>query len=161
MVELMVAADACKAGVELVKKHMLEEKVEDKVSRGVVVLGTVLGDIHNIGKDILKTLLEISGFEIHDIGVDQPAKNFVDKALEVNAKLIGSSALLTTTVPRQKEIEDILSELKLKGNIKTIIGGAATDADWANEIGADFYAPTATEGVNLIKKYFEGEKNED
>jgi corrinoid protein of di/trimethylamine methyltransferase len=159
LVELMVAADACKAGVELVKENLLEKKVESEKPRGIIVLGTVLGDIHNIGKDILKTLLETSGFEVHDIGVDQPADCFIDKALEVNAKIIGSSALLTTTAPNQKDIETNLSNRKLKGKIKTIIGGAATNADWAKEIGADFYASTATEGINIIKKYFEGESN--
>jgi len=161
LVELMVAADACKAGVELVKNNILEKKVKSEKPRGIIVLGTVLGDIHNIGKDILKTLLETGGFEVHDIGVDQPANNFIDKALAANAKIIGSSALLTTTAPSQKDIETNLLNRKLKGKIKTIIGGAATNADWAKEIGADFYASTATEGVNIIKKYFEGEGNED
>jgi corrinoid protein of di/trimethylamine methyltransferase len=161
LVELMVAADACKAGVELVKKNILEKKVKSEKPKGIIVLGTVQGDIHNIGKDILKTLLETSGFEVHDIGVDQPADSFIDKALEVNAKIIGSSALLTTTASSQKDIETNLTKRKLKGKIRTIIGGAATDADWAREIGADFYASTATEGVNIIKKYFEGEGNEN
>ena len=161
LVELMVAADACKAGVELVKKNILEKKVDSEKPRGIIVLGTVQGDIHNIGKDILKTLLETSGFEVHDIGVDQPAESFIDKALEVNAKMIGSSALLTTTAPNQKGIETNLSDRKLKGKIRTIIGGAATSSDWAKEIGADFYASTATEGVNIIKKFFEGEDHEN
>lgn len=157
LVELMIAADACMAGVELVKKKILEDKVDMGKPKGVIVIGTVEGDIHNIGKDILKTLLETSGFEIHDIGVDQPAENFITKAQEKDAKLIASSALLTTTSPHQKDIEDLLSEKGLKGGIKTIIGGAATSNDWAKEIGADFYASTATEGVNIIKNYFEGE----
>ena len=97
LVELMIAADACKAGMELVKKSILENKVSLGKPKGIVVVGTVLGDIHNIGKDILKTLLETSGFEVHDIGVDQPAENFINKAVEVGARVIGSSALLTTS----------------------------------------------------------------
>jgi corrinoid protein of di/trimethylamine methyltransferase len=157
LVELMVAADACKAGIELVKKKILDEKIAVSKPKGIVVIGTVEGDIHNIGKDIVKTLLETSGFEVHDIGVDQKAKNFMDKALEVNAKLIASSALLTTTSPNQKKIEEELKNAGLKGNIKTIIGGAATSAEWAKEIGADFYASTATGGVSIIKKFFKGE----
>jgi trimethylamine corrinoid protein len=157
LVELMIAADACKAGVELVKKKILEEKVDLGKPRGIIVIGTVEGDIHNIGKDILKTLLEISAFEIHDIGVDQSAKNFIEKAIEKKARLIASSALLTTTSPHQKDIEEVLKSKDLKKDIKTIIGGAATSHDWAKEIGADFYASTATEGVSIIKGFFEGE----
>ncbi|MFC2144881.1 cobalamin-dependent protein [Actinomycetota bacterium] len=157
LVELMIAADACMAGVELVKKKILDDKVDIGKPKGIIVIGTVEGDIHNIGKDILKTLLEISAFEIYDIGVDQPAKNFVDKANEKNARLIASSALLTTTSPHQKDIEEILKKEDLKKDIKTIIGGAATSHQWAKEIGADFYASTATEGVNIIKSFFGGE----
>ncbi len=157
LVELMVAADACKAGVEIVKKNILDSEIKAEKAKGVIVIGTVEGDIHNIGKDILKTLLETSGFEIHDIGVDQPADNFIKKAVSVDAKLIGSSALLTTTSPNQKEIERKLQEAGMKGKIKTIVGGAATDSEWAKKIGADFYASTATEGVKIIKDYFKGE----
>jgi trimethylamine corrinoid protein len=157
LVELMIAADACMAGVDLVKKKILEDKVDMGKPKGVIVIGTVEGDIHNIGKDILKTLLETSGFEIHDIGVDQPASSFIEKAKEKNAKLIASSALITTTSPHQKDIEDLLKKENLKGSIKTIIGGAATSSDWAKEIGADFYASTATEGINIIKGFFKGE----
>lgn len=158
LVELMIAADACMAGVELVKKNILEKKVAFQKPKGIVVIGTVEGDIHNIGKDIVKTLLETSGFEVHDIGVDQPAGNFIKKAIEINAKIIASSALLTTTSPHQKEIEIELRKTGLKGEVKTIIGGAATSLDWAKEVGSDFYASTATEGVSIIKKYFEGVK---
>jgi len=123
LVELMIAADACMAGVELVKKNMLENKISAGKPKGIIVIGTVLGDIHNIGKDILKTLLETGGFEVYDIGVDQVAENFVNKAQEVDAKIIASSALITTTAPHQKDIEICLADKGLKGRIKTIIGG--------------------------------------
>ena len=156
LVELMIAADACMAGVELVKKNILDNKIPTGKPKGIIVIGTVLGDIHNIGKDILKTLLETGGFEVHDIGVDQNAENFIKKALDVDAKIIASSALLTTTAPNQKEIEKSLIEKGLKGKIRTIIGGAATSSEWAKEVGADFYGSTATEGVNIIKNFFEG-----
>jgi corrinoid protein of di/trimethylamine methyltransferase len=157
LVELMVGAEACMAGIELVKQKLLEEKVDVGEPKGVVVIGTVEGDIHNIGKDIVKTLLQTSGFEVHDIGVDQSAESFVNKTLEVNAKVVASSALLTTTAPNQRKIEEKLRGAGLKGNVKTIIGGAATNPQWAHEIGADFYASTATEGINIIKKIFGGE----
>ena len=101
-------------------------------------------------------MLETGGFEVHDIGVDQHAENFIKKAIEVDAGMIASSALITTTAPHQKDIEEALKTKGLKGKIMTIIGGAATSSDWARQIGTDFYASTATEGVNIIKKYFEG-----
>ncbi len=160
LVELMIAAKACKAGMEIVKKNLLDNKMKVKKSKGILVMGTVKGDLHNIGKDIVKTLLETTGFEVHDIGVDQPAENFVRKAVEVKARMIGSSALLTTTSPYQREIEKKLVEAGLKGEVKTIIGGAATNVGWSKEIGADFYSSTATGGVDIIKKYFEGVRNE-
>jgi len=155
LVELMIAAEACMGGMEIGKKKLLEKKIPLAKPKGVIVIGTVKGDIHNIGKDIVKTLLETSGFEVHDLGVDQPAENFVNKAIEVDARLVASSALLTTTASNQKEIEEKLKASGIRDRVKTIIGGAATTAEWSKEIGADFYAATATDGVTLIKRYFE------
>ncbi|HEB31591.1 MAG TPA: dimethylamine corrinoid protein 3 [Spirochaetes bacterium] len=156
LMELMAAADACMGGVKIVKKTILDNSVDAGKPKGVIVMGTVEGDIHNIGKDIVKTLLEAAGFVVHDIGVDQPAEVFVKKAIEVNAKIVASSALITTTSPNQKKIEDKLREAGIRDTVRTIIGGAATSPEWAEEIGSDYYAPTATDGVNIIKKYFEG-----
>lgn len=156
LVELMVAAEACMGGMDIVKKRLLEKKIAPGKPKGVIVIGTVEGDIHNIGKDIVKTLLETAGFEVHDIGVDQPAETFVKKAIEVHAGIVASSALLTTTSPNQRAIEEWLKKAGIRNRVKTIIGGAATTATWREEIGADFYAPTATEGVAIIRKYFEG-----
>jgi trimethylamine corrinoid protein len=160
LMELMIAAEACMGGMDIVKSKFLENKVSVMKPKGIIVIGTVQGDIHNIGKDIVKTLLEAAGFEVHDIGVDQPAENFVKKALEVNAKIVASSALLTTSCPNQKAIEDRMREAGLKEKVKTIIGGAATSPAWGEEIGCDYYASTATEGVKFIKSYFEGAHNE-
>jgi trimethylamine corrinoid protein len=156
LMELMIAAEACMGGMDLVKSHMLQESIEPDKPKGVVVIGTVQGDIHNIGKDIVKTLLQTSGFEVHDIGVDQPAENFVKKVLEVNAGFIASSALLTTTCVNQRGIEEQLDKAGIRERVKTIIGGAATSPEWCEKIGADYYASTATEGVGIIKSYFEG-----
>ena len=155
LMELMAAADACMGGVEIIKKVILEKSVDIGKPKGVIVIGTVEGDIHNIGKDIVKTLLEAAGFVVHDIGVDQPAEVFVKKTVEVNAKIVASSALITTTSPNQKKIEEKLREAGIRDTVKTIIGGAATSPEWAEEIGCDYYAPTATDGVHIIKKYFE------
>jgi trimethylamine corrinoid protein len=156
LMELMIAAEACMAGMDMVKAKLLENKIDLGKPKGVVVIGTVEGDIHNIGKDIVKTLLETAGLEVHDIGVDQTAETFMKKMLEVNAKCIASSALLTTTCVNQRAIEEKLEEAGIRERVKTIIGGAATSAEWKEKIGADFYASTATEGVQIIKGYFEG-----
>jgi trimethylamine corrinoid protein len=156
LMELMIAAEACMSGMDIVKKKLLQTTMGSLKPKGVVVIGTVEGDIHNIGKDIVKTLLLTAGFEVHDIGVDQKADNFAQKAKEVDARIVASSALLTTTSPNQKAIEEKLKEAGIRDKVKTIIGGAATSEDWAREVGCDYYASTATEGVSIIKNYFEG-----
>lgn len=158
LTELMLAANACIAGVGIVKQKILESKTEVSKPKGVIVIGTVEGDIHNIGKDIVKTLLEASGFEVHDIGIDQPADSFAKKAAEVNADIVASSALLTTTRPQQKTIEEKLKEAGVREKVKTIIGGGATDRDWAEEIKCDFYAVDASEGVRMIKEACEARR---
>lgn len=156
LVQLMLAAKACIAGAEIVKKSILESKVKVSRPKGVIVIGTVEGDIHNIGKDILVTLLEATGFEVHDIGVDQPADSFVKKAAQVNARIVASSSLLTTSRPQQKIIEEKLKSAGIRDKVKTIVGGAAIDSKWAKEVGADFYGVTASEGVGIIRNFFEG-----
>ena len=156
LVELMLTAKACAAGADIVRKKILESKLQVGEPKGVIVIGTVEGDIHNIGKDIVVALLEASGFQVHDIGVDQPAVNFVSKAMETKAKIVASSALLTTSRRQQKVIEENLKAAGIRSSIKTIIGGAATDANWANEVGADYYAAAATEGVGIIRRQFGG-----
>lgn len=156
LVELMLGAKSCMEGMDIVKKKLAEAKVASLKPKGVIVIGTVKGDIHNIGKDIVRTLLATSGFEVHDIGVDQSPESFVDKTRETGAKIVASSALLTTTCPYQKEIEAKLKEAGIRDRVRTIIGGAATSEEWAREVGCDFYASTATEGVKIIRNYFEG-----
>ncbi len=167
LVELMLAARCCQEGLDLVKGALAQAArprmepgtasgVQALEPKGVLVIGTVKGDIHNIGKDIVRTLLETAGFAVHDIGVDQAPESFLPRARAVNARVVASSALLTTTCPFQKEIEAKLREAGLRQKVRTIIGGAATSAAWAREVGCDFYAPTATEGVKVIRRFFEG-----
>ncbi len=152
LTELLLAANTCMAGVEIAKKKLLEERRSASKPKGIVVLGTVQGDVHNIGKDILKTLLETSGYQVFDLGIDVPADEFVKKAILEKADFVGSSALLTTTRPQQMVIEKKLREAGIRNKVHTIVGGGATDQDWAKEIGADYYAADAIEGVQAIGK---------
>jgi len=152
LTELLLASNVCMMGVEIAKQRLLAEKRGTGESKGKIVLGTVQGDVHNIGKDILKVLLETSGYEVFALGIDVPAEEFAKKAASVNADLVASSALLTTTRPQQKMIEEKLREAGIREKVKTMVGGGATDQDWAREVGADFYASDAVEGVKVIKK---------
>ena len=161
LAELTLTANACRAGLDIVKQRIVETNQEEMKAKGVVVIGTVEGDVHNIGKDIIVTLLEASGYLVHDIGVDQPAENFVKKAIEVDADIVASSALLTTTRLQQKLIEDKLVEAGIRGKVKTIIGGGATDESWAKEIGCDFHADDATKALIIVRHICEGEPLED
>jgi methylmalonyl-CoA mutase cobalamin-binding domain/chain len=147
IVELIAAAEAMKAAMEVLKPEILKRRAEIKVS-GKVVLGTVAGDIHDIGKNIVAALLTAAGFEVYDLGVDVPAEKFIEKAKEVDADVIGASALLTTTMLVQKEIAEAIKRTGL--NVKYIVGGAAVSPEWAEEIGAA-YAPDATTAVEVIK----------
>jgi trimethylamine corrinoid protein len=155
LTELLIAANVCMVGVEIAKKRLLEERRSASKPKGIVVLGTVQGDVHNIGKDILKTLLETSGYQVFDLGIDVPADEFAKKALLEKADFVGSSALLTTTRPEQKVIEKKLRDAGIRSKVHTIVGGGATDQDWAREIGADYYAADAVEGVQVIRRAME------
>jgi methanogenic corrinoid protein MtbC1 len=114
-----------------------------------VVIGTVKGDIHEIGKNLVATMMVANGFQVHDIGVDAPAEAFVAKAKEVGADLIGASALLTTTMPAQQEIIRKLKEADLRPRIKVIIGGAPVTREWVKEIGADGFSDDALGAVRV------------
>ena len=116
-------------------------------SHGTIVIGTVQGDIHDIGKTLVVTLLGVHGFTVHDLGRDIPTASFLAKARETNANLIGSSALLTTTMPKQKELEEALKEAGLKGKVKTMVGGAPVTQRWAERIGADAFGENAHEAA--------------
>lgn len=146
---VMMAADAMTAGVESLKDLMPESTGS---AAGVIVNGTVEGDVHDIGKAIVSTMLQSSGFEVHDIGRDVPIKNFIDKAKEVNANMIGISALMTTTLQGQKDVIDLLVEEGMRENVKVMIGGAPATQAWADKIGADCYAENASEAVAKAKE---------
>ncbi|MFV0363282.1 MAG: B12-binding domain-containing protein [Suipraeoptans sp.] len=139
--ELLMASQAMKIVTDRVDEEVSVGAASDK--KGVIVIGTVEDDVHDIGKAICVSMLKASGFEVHDLGKQVPLKNFIDKALETDADIIASSALLTTTMVHQKTIEELVKEAGLKGKVKTMIGGAPVSQKWADEIGADGYSVDA------------------
>ena len=146
---MMLSADAMKAGMSLLLPRIPKDKIP---KRGTVVVGTVKGDIHEIGKNVLSALLIANGFDVHDLGSDIPASAFVRKAEEVNADIIAASALMTTTLPSQKDILDYLKSTGKRDKYLVLVGGGPASAEWAEEIGADGYAETAVEGASLATK---------
>ncbi|AKB28181.1 Dimethylamine methyltransferase corrinoid protein [Methanosarcina siciliae T4/M] len=146
---VMMAADAMTAGVKLLEAD-LPEGAEKKL--GVIVNGTVEGDVHDIGKSIVSTMLQSAGFEVHDIGRDVPIRNFVEKAKETDADMIGISALMTTTLQGQRDVIELLKEEGLKSRVKVMVGGAPATQAWADKIGADCYAENASEAVAKAKE---------
>ncbi len=147
---VMIAADAMSAGVKLLEESMPEGSQEKKL--GVIVNGTVEGDVHDIGKSIVSTMLQSAGFEVYDLGRDVPVRNFIEKAKEVNADMIGISALMTTTLQGQREVIDLLKEEGMRSKIKVMVGGAPATQAWADKIGADCYAENASEAVAKAKE---------
>lgn len=147
--EMMMSAQAMKAGVALAK-----EKIEgaDIPNAGTVVIGTVAGDLHDIGKNLVSMMLDSSGFNVVDLGVDVPTDKFVAAVKEHKASIVGLSALLTTTMPAMKEVIDALKEGNLRDQVKVVIGGAPVTQAYADEIGADGYAADAALAVELCKE---------
>ncbi len=149
--ELMQAALAFQAAMAILEPK-IKEAGGDGQKKGKIVLGTVKGDLHSIGKNILKLLFETSGFEVWDLGIDVDLFKFVDKAKEVDADIIAMSALLTTTLIGQRDVIEALKDQGTRDKFKVIIGGGATTAEWAETIGADGWAGSAYEAVNLANK---------
>jgi len=147
--ELMLAAAAMEAAMEICNAALPEGESE---TRGVVVMGTVEGDVHDIGKAIVCAYLRANGYEVHDLGRDVPVDDFVDKAEEVNADVIGASALLTATMRKQAEILAELDDRGIRDKYKFVVGGAPCTPEYADSIGADTYAADANDGVRKIEK---------
>ena len=152
--ELMGAAEAMQAATSVLTKH-IQTTTERPVTKGKVVLGTVHGDIHEIGKNIVKIMLEVSGFEVFDLGKDVPSMQFIEKAGEVGADMIALSALMTTTMVSQKEVIELLKALGKRDDYIVIIGGAPTTITWKDEIGADGWAETAVQAGKLAIELLE------
>jgi trimethylamine corrinoid protein len=147
--ELMRGAQIMQNCLDLLIPH-LEKGLED-ISRGVVVLATIEGDIHSIGKTIVGTMLRAYGYKVHDLGTDVPAEKIVDVAIEKSADIIGVSALLTTTMFGQKKIISILKERNMLDRFKVILGGAPVTNSWVNECNADGFAENAIDAVKLVR----------
>lgn len=156
--ELMMAAEAFNEAMEVVEPEMRSRR-EEITNKGVVILGTVEGDIHSIGKDIVKMLLKTGGFKVHDLGVDVSPSIFLKQAKEKGADIIGMSSLLTTSMAAQEEVVKILNESGIRDDYMVLVGGAPINQDWADEIGADGYAEKASGAVNIAKELMEGKKS--
>jgi len=158
--EMLMCVDAMDAAMEivmpLIEQELREkEKAGEGAPRGKVVIGVVEGDIHDIGKTIVASMLRAAGFEVIDLGRDVPIDEFIETAVREGAQVIAASTLMTPTLEGMEEIEEKLKEKGLKGKIKTIIGGGATSREFADEIGADAWAADAVEGVDAVKRLVE------
>jgi len=152
LMHLVAAAEASKKALKELLEPRLAQSKEQRKSLGKVVIGTVAGDIHDIGKNIVASMLFAAGFEVHDIGKDIATEQFISKTKEVNANIVASSALLSTTMPVQGEIVKTLVAQGMRDNVKIMVGGAPVTENWAKEIGADGFAENAIEAVNVTKR---------
>jgi len=149
--DLVMAGEAMKAAVAVLEPEMQRTGAQRKML-GKVVLGTVKGDIHEIGKTLVGTMLTANGFQVFDLGTDVPTPKFIEKAREVNADIVGLSALLTTTMTVQRDVIEALKEGGLKSKVKVMVGGAPVTRGWATEIGAEGYSEDAIGAVAVAKQ---------
>ena len=153
--ELVMAGEAMKAAIAELEPE-LKKKGTSRDVLGRVVLATVEGDIHEIGKSLVGTMLTAAGFEVFDLGVNVPADTIITKAVEVNADIVGLSALLTTTMVRQKEVIEAMDRKGLRNKTRVMVGGAPVTSDWVQKIEADGYSEDAIGAVNTAKNLMKG-----
>jgi len=149
--ELLMAANAFKAAMEILKPEIALQKKEI-AKQGIVIIGTVKGDLHSIGKNIVGTVLETKGFDVVDMGIDNGALDIIQEAKKVQADVIALSCLMTTTMPAQKEVIETLEEMNLRDKYFVIVGGGPVTQNWADEIGADGYGESAVQAAKLVKE---------
>src|SRR3954464_6599216 len=149
--DMMASAEAMRAAMDVLDPELKKQGAE-RPKAGIVVLGTTKGDIHEIGKTLVGTLLTANGFEVHDLGVDVSGEKFAATAKEVGADIVGISALLTTTMRNQKTVIEALVKSGLRAQLKVMVGGAPVTRRWADEIGADGYAKDAMSAVALARE---------
>ena len=149
--ELLMAAAAFNTAMEILNPQ-IEAQKKQVVSLGTVLVGTVKGDVHNIGKNIVATVLGINRFEVVDIGIDNATLDIIQEAEKARADIIALSCLMTTTMPAQKEVIDVLEEMNLRDKYSVMVGGGPVTQEWADEIGADGYGKSAIQAVETAKR---------
>lgn len=149
--ELLMCSDAMYAGLDILEPHL---KVDEQKDKRKVVIGVIEGDTHDIGKNLVKTMLGAAGFEVTDLGRDVPPQIFVDKAEEIHADVIAISTLMTTTMPGMEHVVKLLSQNGIREKYKVIIGGGPISQAYADKIGADGYSVNAADAVRLLRKLF-------
>lgn len=149
--ELLMAANAFKSAMEILKPELEAQKMQT-AQKGTILIGTVKGDVHNIGKDIVSTVLETKGFNVVDIGVDNDTLSIIQEAEKADADVIALSCLMTTTMPAQREFIEVLEEMNLREKYFVIVGGGPVTQEWADEIKADGYGESAVEAPVLVKE---------
>ena len=148
--ELLMAAASFNAAMAVLKPE-LEAQKKQMIKMGKVLIGTVKGDVHSIGKDIVASVMGTSGFEVVDMGVDNPSLNIIQEAEKIQADVIALSSVMTTTMPAQKEVINTLKEMGIRQKYFVIIGGGPVNQEWADRIGADGYGKSAIDAVALVK----------
>jgi methanogenic corrinoid protein MtbC1 len=147
--QLILAGEALTAAVDILRPKIMEAG-EQGAPKGKVVIGVVKGDLHAIGKNIVKLMLETNGFEVKDLGYDVDSLTFIKEAEAMGADIIGASSLMTTTMPGQKEIIELLKDKGIRNRYKVVIGGAPTGKEWADQIGADLWCENATSAPRMM-----------
>ena len=148
---LVLGAEALEAAVKVLEEHMAIEDLES-TSRGTIVIGTVEGDIHDLGLRIVASMLRANGFRVYDIGCDAHTLNFIEKAKEVRADIIAASSLMTTTMPFMKDLVEALETAGIRDQYKLMVGGGPVTEEWAKAIGVDGYGKDAAEAVRVAKE---------
>jgi corrinoid protein of di/trimethylamine methyltransferase len=154
--ELIRCADAMKAAMEVLKPHL--GTGQEGGLQGTVVIGTIQGDLHDLGKNIVKTMLQAAGFTVHDLGCDVQIRNYIDKAEEQGADVIAASAILTTTMAYMPDLVNLLSDMNLRDRFKVMVGGAPVTPEYADEAGADGWGENAAQAVEIAKSLAQSKK---
>ncbi len=152
--ELILAAEAMKAVTDVINASLTGQTIQKENVK--VLIATVKGDVHDIGKCIVVSLMQANGFTVFDLGRDVDTDRIVEEAIDKNVQIIGTSALLTTTMPRQKDLEDALKSAGIREKVRTIVGGGPVTARWAAKIGADAFAEDAQDGVLKVNELLAG-----
>ncbi|WMW22516.1 methyltransferase cognate corrinoid protein [Methanolobus mangrovi] len=157
---MIAAAEAMEAGVRVLipsKENMLS----DMKSKGTVIIGTIEGDIHSIGKDIVATSLQIDGYEVINLGVDVPVETFIEKSMSIHPDIVATSALMTITMTNQLTLEKELKEAGIRDSLKTVVGGTPVTPEWAQAIGADIYGSDASDVVRKVNMILGSKKRNE